>query len=204
MRPPLVMPTEEPNVVYLSKRRRSQQGDDVLDRIVRDHEHAIRRFLRARLANHPDYEDVVQEIYLKLAEQQDLSEKLSMGEAQSRYYLITMASNLVRDRYRRKAVRREVPLSLADQQGFENLAPSPEDLLISRQNVAAIKKAVLKLPAKCRRAFLLSRVRNLSYREIAEDMNISISMVEKHIMRALTGIRASVDLPFPRVFQYRK
>ena len=197
------MPKQKPNVVYLSKRRRSQEGRDLLHRIIADHEPAIRRFLRARLANHPDYEDMVQDIYLKLAEQQDLSEKLSMRESQTRHYLITMASNLIRDRYRRSAIRREVPLDLADQEGFENLALSPEDLLICRQNVAAIKRAILKLPAKCRRAFLLSRVRNLSYREIAEDMNISISMVEKHIMRALAEIRASVNLQFPRAFKHR-
>ena len=188
------MPVEEPNVVYLNKRRRASKGHAVLDRIISDHEPAIRRFLRARLANHPDYEDVVQDIYLKLAQQQDLDEKLSMGEAQTRYYLITMATNLVRDRYRRNAIRKEVPLSLADPRRFEDRVPSPEDILISRQNIASIRRAILKLPANCRRAFVLSRFRNLSYREIAEVMNISISMVEKHIMRALARIRASVQL----------
>lgn len=198
------MPREKPNVVYLSKRRRSQERLSVLHRVIADHEPAIRRFLRARLANHPDYEDMVQDIYLKLAEQQDVSEKLSKGEAQTRYYLITMASNLVRDRYRRSAIRREVPLSLANQEQFENQVPSPEEILISHQNVAAIRKAILRLPRNCRRAFVLSRFKNLSYREIADEMSISISMVEKHIMRALAEIRASVTLQFPRGITPRK
>ena len=147
---------------------------------------------------------MVQDIYLKLAEQQDVSEKLSKGEAQTRYYLITMASNLVRDRYRRSAIRREVPLSLADQEQFENQVPSPEEILISHQNVAAMRKAILRLPRNCRRAFVLSRFKNLSYREIADEMSISISMVEKHIMRALAEIRASVNLQFPRAVKHRK
>lgn len=198
------MPREKPNVVYLSKRPRSQESLSVLHRVIADHEPAIRRFLRARLANHPDYEDMVQDIYLKLAEQQDVSEKLSKGEAQTRYYLITMASNLVRDRYRRSAIRREVPLSLADQEQFENQVPSPEEILISHQNVAAMRKAILRLPRNCRRAFVLSRFKNLSYREIADEMSISISMVEKHIMRALAEIRASVNLQFPRAVKHRK
>ncbi len=198
------MPREKPNVVFLSKRQRSQEGFSVLHRIIADHEPAIRRFLRARLANDPEYEDLVQDIYLKLAEQKDLSEKLSKGEAQTRYYLIAMANNLVRDRHRRNTIRKEVPLSLAEQEQCENQVPSPENILISRQNVAAIKKAILRLPRNCRRAFVLSRSRNLSYREIADEMSISISMVEKHIMRALAEIRASVNLQNPRGFKHRK
>ena len=84
-------------------------------------------------------------------------------------------------------------MSRGNEERVLNHAPSPEDILVSQQNLAAMKKAILKLPAKCRHACLLSRLRNLSYSEIADEMNISISMVEKHIMRALAAISFAVQ-----------
>ena len=188
------MPRDTPNVVYLSQRSASAKNNDVLHRVMRDHDPAIRRFLRARLANHPDYEDLVQDIYLKLAKLEGLDEKLSRGEAKTRSYLFSIATNLIRDRYRRQCTRKEVPLSLAVEERYANHAPSPEEVLVSRENLAAIRRTILKLPANCRRAFVLSRFRDLSYREIADEMNISVSMVEKHIMRALAAMRSCVQL----------
>ena len=183
-------PEDATNVYYLRERQISARRKAVLQRVVRDHQPAIRRFLRARLASHPDYEDLVQEIYVKLARLDDLEAKLSVDEAQVRSYLISMANNLVRDRFRRETVRREMTKSLAAEMVIESLSPSPEHILASRQHLAAIMKAILRLPAKTRRAFLLNRFRDLSYREIADEMNISISMVEKHIMRALAAVRS--------------
>ena len=185
---------ETPNVVYLPERQARANNFDVLRRVIRDYEPAIRRFLRARLAHHPDHEDLMQDLYLKLARQQQLDQKLSRGEPQTRAYLFSVAANLIRDRYRSNSIRSEVTLDVVAEERFLNHAPSPEDILVSEQNLAVIKQAILKLSSKCRRAFLLSRIRNLSYREIADEMNISTSMVEKHIMRALAAIRACVQI----------
>ncbi len=190
----MFMPKDTPNVIDFSLRRARAKREDLLGRVIRDHGSAIRRFLRARLANHPDYEDLVQDIYVKLARLDNLDQKLSMGAAQTRSYLFSIATNLIRDRYRRDSIRQEVKRSLAEEEGYENHMPSPEDILISHQSLNAIRKAILRLSFSCRRAFLLSRFENLSYREIAEQMNISISMVEKHIMRALAEIRSCVQL----------
>ena len=186
------MPRNAPNVYNLPERHDPSRRNVVLRRIVRVHEPAVRRFLRARLANHPDHEDLVQEIYLRLLRQEDLEEKLSMGEAQTRSYLFSMSNNLIRDRFRREKVRSELSLNLIAEQTPDNRGPSPEDILVSLQTIAAIKKTILMLPALTQRAFLLSRFQELSYREIADDMNISISMVEKHIMRALAAIRSCI------------
>ena len=188
------MPANNPNVVYLAERPQAPDNHDVLHRIMRDHEPAIRRFLRARLANHPDYEDLVQDVYVKLTQQENLREKLSMGEAQTRSYLFSIATNLIRDRHRRRKTRREVQLTAADEERLPSHAPSTEEVFISRQNLAAIRSAILNLPGNCRRAFVLSRFNDLTYREIAEAMNISVSMVEKHIMRALAEIRSCVRI----------
>ena len=114
-----------PNVFCLPERQAHAKHHEVLHRVIRDHEPAIRRFLRARLANHPDYEDLVQDIYVKLARQENLDDKLSMGEAQTRAYLFSIATNLIRDRDRRNSIRREVTLSPAAEERLQNHVPSP-------------------------------------------------------------------------------
>ena len=49
--------------------------------------------------------------------------------------------------------------------------------------------AVEQLPAKCKEVFLLSRMDNLSNKQIAGKLNISIKAVEKHITKALNHLR---------------
>lgn len=53
----------------------------------------------------------------------------------------------------------------------------------------AIKKAILDLPKKCQLVFSLSRYSDKSNKEIAEELNISVKAVEKHISRALRELR---------------
>jgi RNA polymerase sigma factor (sigma-70 family) len=45
------------------------------------------------------------------------------------------------------------------------------------------------LPPKCRQAFVMRRLRDMSLQEIADRMNISIKAVERHITLALTLLK---------------
>ena len=54
---------------------------------------------------------------------------------------------------------------------------------------AAVNRAVRSLPTRCREVFTLNREHNLSYREIAETLEISVKTVEVHMGRALTVLR---------------
>lgn len=53
-----------------------------------------------------------------------------------------------------------------------------------------IQEAICSLPEKCREVFLLSREENLSNREIAGKLNLSVKTVEAQISKALKKIRA--------------
>jgi RNA polymerase sigma-70 factor (ECF subfamily) len=54
---------------------------------------------------------------------------------------------------------------------------------------AAIDRAVASLPPRCREVFTLNRQHRLSYREIAETLEISVKTVEVHMARALVAMR---------------
>ena len=180
--------------VISMRERQRRSADDLLQKIVSEHEPALRRFLRARLSGHADFEDLVQDTFVRIARMDNLREKLSQGEAQTRSYLFSIASNLIKDRHRRWKVS-VVSVDAEDADSDQTqLEASAEEVVAWRQELASLKRAILKLDRNCREAFVLSRIHGKSYREIAESMNISVSMVEKHIMRALVAIRRRVDL----------
>ena len=56
-----------------------------------------------------------------------------------------------------------------------------------------IGQSVGRLPEKCKKAFLLSRQENLSYKDISGELAISVSTVEKHISKALKLIRCQLN-----------
>ena len=63
-------------------------------------------------------------------------------------------------------------------------SPSPEDLLLSREQSRRISDALQSLPANQRMALVLRRYDNLSYQEIAKILNCSVSAVESLLIRA--------------------
>lgn len=56
-----------------------------------------------------------------------------------------------------------------------------------------IHRIITTLSPQCREAFMLSRFEELSYKEIAERMHLSVNTVEKHIAKALRILRSSLN-----------
>ena len=161
--------------------------------IVNEHEAAIKRFLRLRLVNEADREDIVQEVFMRLCRMENLSEKLSLGTQRTRAFLFMTATNLIRDLHRRETSRQRSAHDSFDEDSTADRAPMIEDRLQSREMLEIVRKAIETLNPSCRRAFEMSRFDCMSYRDIADQMGISVSMVEKHITNALVAVRRAVD-----------
>ncbi len=67
--------------------------------------------------------------------------------------------------------------------------PTPEETLRYNDLSRKIDGLIQDLPPQCRRAFLLSRIEGKKYAEIAPEMNITVSAVERLIGRALARLR---------------
>jgi RNA polymerase sigma-70 factor (ECF subfamily) len=61
--------------------------------------------------------------------------------------------------------------------------------------LAVLEAALEKLPPKCREAFRLCYFEELSYKEIAQIMNISHRTVEVHVQKALNLLRKGFSKP---------
>ena len=150
------------------------------------------RYFRARLRSEEAAEDLVQEIYLKIAS----LPADAIGNPSA--YLFRLGSNLMLDRLkqqrrtgRRDAAWRDVHTATAAGQEISDEAPADE-VVDARQRLSKIVEAVNELPAPVREAFRLHKLEGLSHAETAKAMNISRSSVEKHIMASLKRILARV------------
>lgn len=173
--------------------RRKDGASDALQRIALEHEPALRRFVGARLSAHPDHEDVVQETFLRVARQEDVEEKLSRSLDSVRSYLFSIATNVIRDSYRKAVTRRKYDDLTRYRARARGVESSAEEVVSAQEQLRNVKAAIMTLSPECRDAFVLNRFEGLSYREVADTMSVSVSMVEKHIMRALAEIRRRVD-----------
>jgi RNA polymerase sigma-70 factor (ECF subfamily) len=68
----------------------------------------------------------------------------------------------------------------------------PSSHVIQKELEGKLRDAIRLLPEKCREAFLLSRVENLSYKSIALKMGTSVNTVEKQIGKALRILRVHI------------
>ncbi len=136
------------------------------------------KYLTARFKNPDEAREVAQEAWLRLY-RMDNPEGLSNAKA----FLYQTANNLSIDRIRRANVERKYA---SDE---DEASRTVEDAVAAERSLAAVEEAMGDLPHKCRQAFVMHRRNGLSYPEIAELLEVSTSMVEKYIIRALKHLR---------------
>lgn len=115
----------------------------------------------------------------------------------ARAFLFKTAANLAVDQLRRERVHvRYLNSEMVPQRSDEEperCEPSAERTVSAVQELDIINTVVAEMPPKVRRAFLLHRGKDLSYPQIAQEMNVSTSMVEKYIVQALRILRERVS-----------
>lgn len=160
--------------------------------LAQRHRPALLRYFSRHLSSPEDAEDLVQETLFRFSQQPP---ETIAGLANVEAYLLRIASNLLRDRFRRNRSRRtadHVPLETiaCTWQGEE---PSCERVYEDKTRLQAFLRALQALSPRCQQVFLLQRYDGLTYSAIAKQLGISVSAVEKHMMRALLHLDATLD-----------
>jgi RNA polymerase sigma-70 factor (ECF subfamily) len=131
----------------------------------------------ARIVPPKEIEDIVQETYVRMC-QMDKREPVE----QQKSFLMKTARNLAFDHLKKAETR------LADgvetELDFDNEALIHDEVfesIASKEEFAHFCEAVRQLPVQCRRVFVLKKVYGYTQKEIAKEMNLSESTVEKHI-----------------------
>ena len=152
-----------------------------LDELYRAHAAEIYRYVYAVLGNRADAEDVTQTTFVNALR------ALERGERPRKpaNWLITIAHNLIRNRFRQQQTRprqveldRDVPTLEADDDG-----PSLEDLV----------RALQRIPDTQREALVLREMEGRSYKEISTILGVSVTALETLIFRARRSLAEELE-----------
>ena len=137
---------------------------------------AVKNFLYYKLGDIDLAEDLVQEVFLKAWEKR---ESIRVDTAQN--LLFTIANHLAINHFNSARVRFE--FKMKDQLRITH--ESPEYVMEKDEFAKKLEAAIASLPEKQRIVFLMNRIDELTYREIAQRLELSVKAVEKRMHEAL-------------------
>lgn len=153
--------------------------------LYRERAPALQRRIRARLRSSEEASDIVQDAFARL-----LAAGARQVLRQPEAFLNRIVRNLLIDRARRGASQAlHMPI---DDANAPMVRPTQEDAIELEEMRMRYREAVDALPERMREVFVLHRVDGLSYRAIAERLEISHRTVEWHVAEAI--IRIGRDL----------
>jgi RNA polymerase sigma factor (sigma-70 family) len=149
----------------------------------------LRAYLAKLLGDRTEAQDVAQNAFVRIRSVVD------GGHAREpRLLLFATARRLALNEIRRRRNQRleadgagAIEMKLSD-------APSVEQIVAARQEIARFEEILLRLPPGCRQVFLLRKVEDLTHDEIARRLGISTKTVENHMTRAYRLLREAYSV----------
>ncbi len=156
----------------------SRREQALLDHWARKFRAPLIHYIQRRAPARFEPEDLVQDIFLRLARRADLA-TIERVEG----YLFQTAASVLADRYRKDGRSLDFVESFDDSlQGEEVL--TPERVVIGRESLDELVKALHLLPERTRNIFVLYHFEGVRQKDIAGRFEMPISTVEKHMARA--------------------
>ncbi|HZS59751.1 MAG TPA: RNA polymerase sigma-70 factor [Gemmatimonadaceae bacterium] len=168
---------------------RVRAGDRAaFDTLVVTYYDDLRAYVTAFVRSEAEAEELVQEVFLKvwnIRSDWDVHSSL-------RRYLIAAARHLALDHCRRQRMmhRWATRLRGSEERPAMGTLPSAHQHVAEAELRTVLRRVIDRLPAKCRQVAILRFERQMSRAEIADALGVSLKTVERHIARALRGIRA--------------
>jgi RNA polymerase sigma-70 factor (ECF subfamily) len=144
------------------------------------HRQALIQFFRRKLRDPQEIEDLVQEVYLRLAARGS-GERIENVAG----YLFQTAAAVLADYFRRRSVRHAGDHVEFDADRHAESDFDAERVLASKQALGNAVAALRELPERTRWIFVWRRLEGHQYKDIASRLGISVSAVEKHMVRAM-------------------
>lgn len=157
-------------------------------------------FIRNRVSNVEEAEDILQDVFYQFIAGYETIESIDRVTS----WLFSVARNKIIDRYRRESGRPKksdlgirsglddgTPLTL--QEILPDFGNTPEDVFFREAIWEAIMDAVEELPRDQREIFILNELEEKSFREIAEEKNVSINTLLSRKRYAIIALRKKLQ-----------
>ena len=160
------------------------QGDDsAIETLFENYFAALCTVAHRILQNSDASKDVVQDVFVRLwTNRESLKINTSLWG-----YLKRSVINAAIDTTRRAYEKTKSPLEDAGNPAAEEAGM--EEVIEGNEAASMVNEAIARLPDRCRLVFVLSRHEELTYKEIAEKLEISPKTVENQMSKALKLLR---------------
>lgn len=173
--------------VFIQKLKNKE--DSAFRELVNTYQNMVFRTCLGIVHDHDDADDVAQEVFIEAFN--SIQKFRSDSKISTWLYRIAInkSLNFVRSNKRSKNT---IPLeptqenTLADD---DHNFDQPHEKLLEKQRKAIMDAAIDSLPKNQRSAFILNKIEELSYKEISEVLNISVSSVESLLFRAKKNLQ---------------
>src|SRR5216684_3564324 len=167
--------------------------DQRISEVIRREQSRLRNFIRRRVPDPRDAEDILQDVFYKLVE----ANRLLMPIEHVTGWLFRVARNRITDLFRKKKPESFSDTAVADEDDellqLEDLLPSPdagpEDLYARSVLLAALELAVEELPEEQRRVFVAHELEGRSFKEIASEIGVSVNTLLSRKRYAMLHLR---------------
>lgn len=144
----------------------------------------LNRVVRAT-RNEAQAEDYLHSAFIRLEEYR-LRQEVRRPSA----FLVRTAVNLALDEHRSRKTRNELSPAVVDITNISDNQPLQGEALLARERLKRVQEGLARLSPRTRQVFLMHRLDGMKYREIASQLGITVSAVEKHVAKGahfLTG-----------------
>jgi len=168
-------------------------GDDrAFEQLVERHQRLVVGTVGRMLGTGSDAEDIAQQVFVRVWK----NAKRYEPRAKFTTWLLKITRNLVFNELRRRSRHPQVPLQSESEEEERPLkddhAVAPDASLLAHELQEAVDAAIANLPETQRMAVILRRYDELSYEEIAETLDQSVSAVKSLLFRARTELRENL------------
>lgn len=154
--------------------------DDIFKSVFNEHGESVRNFIYYKSGNLAQAEDLMQEAFVKLWEN---CAKVPTEKVRS--FLFKVANNFFLNQVEHK----KVVLKFEKRGGSGIDKQTPEYMMEMKEFKERLELAIAALPEDQRVVFLMNRIDKKKYREIAEELGLSVKAVEKRMHKALVALR---------------
>jgi RNA polymerase sigma factor (sigma-70 family) len=178
---------------YMALERMALEQDQRISDVVKREQSRLRNFIRRRVPDPGDAEDVLQDVFYRLVE----ANRLLMPIEHITGWLFRVARNRITDLFRKKEPENFSDLEIEDEAGedlqFEDLLPSPDagPEAVYARNVLLheLQLALAELPKEQREVFVAHEFEGRSFKEIADRSGVSVNTLLSRKRYAVLHLR---------------
>lgn len=160
----------------------------------------LKRFAQEYVIREEDAENIVQDVFLDLWEQ----DFILLSHTNIFAFLFTAVKNKCIDFLRHKTIVQKTADKLQSdyektlRMKFQSLEAFDEKIFADPDIEIVIKEAINSLPEKCRQIFILNKIEGKKQKQIAQELNISVNTVESQMAIAYKKLKEALKdyIPF--------